>query len=101
MPQVISFSKKFRSIKIHRRSSKNSGDYSLQKIINFVPTIDGDYILWTHVTRRLFSSTLYLDFIKKYFEHSKNDKSRSAFSTEKLENLFFAMKENRFHIIKK
>ena len=93
MPQVINLCKKIEWIKIHRRNSKNSGDHSLQKIINLAPKVcSGDYILWTHVTSPLFSSSLYIDFIKKFFARIKKNKSQSAFSAEKIGKFVFCSK---------
>ncbi len=93
IPEVINFCEKIKWIKIHRRNFKNSGDYSLQKIINLVPSVcSGDYILWTHVTSPLFSSTLYIDFIKKYLKLSKKIQSQSAFSAEKIGKFVFCNK---------
>ena len=91
--EVINFCEKIKWIKIHKRNIENSGDHSLQKIINLAPSIcSGDYILWTHVTSPLFSSSQYKDFIKKYFKLSQKKKSQSAFSAEEIGKFVFCNK---------
>lgn len=92
-PKVQRFCKKFKWIKTFKRSKNNSGDYSLQKIINLAPKIcGGKYILWTHVTSPLFNSKCYMDFIRNYFR-MKSD--RSAFSADIIKK-FLYQKDNKW-----
>ena len=93
IPEIINFCKKFKWLKVHIRNSKNSGDHSLQKMIDLVPEIcSGEYILWTHVTSPFFSSSLYRDFINEFFKNSIKNKSKSGFSAEKIGKFVFCNK---------
>ena len=93
IPKVINFCKKFNWIKIHKRKLRDSGDNSLQRLINLIPDIcSGDHILWTHVTSPLFSSDSYLDFIDYYLKNRKKMKSRSAFSADLIGKFVYCKK---------
>ena len=70
-----------------KRSENISGDHSLNKLIDLIPSIcKGKFILWTHVTSPLFSSNCYRDFIKSFF--GKKTK-RSAFSADLIQKFLF------------
>ena len=85
--KVLKYCKEFKWIKTFRRTNKNSGDHSLDKVIKLAPKIcTGKFILWTHVTSPLFNSHCYIEFIKSFFN---NKKSRSAFSADLIQKFLY------------
>lgn len=85
--KTLKYCKNFEWIKTYKRSESISGDHSLNKLIGLIPSIcEGKFILWTHVTSPLFSSSSYHDFIKSFF--NKNTK-RSAFSADLIQKFLY------------
>ena len=85
--KTLKYCKNFEWIKTYKRSENISGDHSLNKLIDLIPSIcKGKFILWTHVTSPLFSSNCYRDFIKSFF--GKKTK-RSAFSADLIQKFLF------------
>jgi len=90
---VKKYCKRFNWIKVHNRPKSLSGDHSLQKLINIVPKIcHGDFILWTHVTSPLFTSSDYVSFLSSFFKQKKR-KLSSAFSADEIKKFIYSRRK--------
>ena len=88
--KTIRFLKKYKWIKVHKRSKKLSMDDTLDELIKILPKIcDGNFILWTHVTSPFFDQFEYLNFIKIFLKRKCN----SAFSADLLQKFIYSPKK--------
>lgn len=85
--KILNFTKKFKWLKTHQRKKSLATDDSLQKLINYVPTIcKYEFILWSHVTSPLFNEKDYINFLVSFFKIIKRKTYiKSAFSADEIQ----------------